>query len=122
MFRQLYRQLVRALLAGEVSPGTILPSARQLASDLGVHYHTVNKTYGLLRRDGFAVLNRRKQLRARLPRSPAAPYLGDWAERQEKLLHEALDSGVRPEEIMRRLATLLRRAGVPWRPGQTGGK
>lgn len=113
MFLQLYRQLVSAILAGTVANGTRLPSARQLAGDLAVHYHTVNKAYALLRRDGFAVLSRRKQLFARVPESPSAAYLVDWSDRQERLLHEAMGNGLSPEALRARLERLLRRVGRP---------
>lgn len=116
VFLQLYRQLVAAILAGALPAGTRLPSARRLAADLGIHYHTVNKAYALMRRAGFAVLSRRKQLFARVPESPGAAYLGDWSDRQERLLHEALGSGVHPDEILRRFRGLLRRAGAGANP------
>lgn len=112
VFLQLYRQLVAAILAGGVPANTRLPSARQLAADLGIHYHTVNKAYALLRRAGFAVLSRRKQLFARVPEVPGAAYLGDWSDRQEQLLHEALGSGLHPDLLLRQFRRLLRRAGA----------
>jgi GntR family transcriptional regulator len=112
VFLQLYRQLVAAILTGAVPAGTRLPSARRFAADLGIHYHTVNKAYALLRHGGFAVLSRRKQLFARVPDSPGSAYLGDWSARQERLLHEALGSGLRPEVLLRQFRRLLRRAGT----------
>lgn len=111
VFLQLYRQLVAAILGGRVPSGSRLPSARRLASDLSIHYHTVNKAYALLRRDGFAVLSRRKELFARLPASPSAAYLTDWSDRQERLLHEAMGNGLSPEALRLRIERLLRGTG-----------
>lgn len=122
VFLQLYRQLVAAILSGAVPAGARLPSARRFAADLGIHYHTVNKAYALMRRGGFAVLSRRKQLFARIPEKPGAAYLGDWSDRQERLLHEALGSGLRPDALLRQFRRLLRRAGSPPSPrGRTTG-
>lgn len=111
VFLQLYRQLVAAILAGSVPADSRLPSARQLASDLAIHYHTVNKAYALLRRNGFAVLSRRKQLFARVPTAPSAAYLVDWSGRQEELLLEAMGSGLTPAAVRARFERLLRQAG-----------
>lgn len=117
VFLQLHRQLVTAILSGALPAGSRLPSARRFAADLGIHYHTVNKAYALLRRGGFAVLSRRKQLFARVPHAPGAAYVGDWSDRQERLLHEALGSGLHPDELMRHVRRLLRRAGAGTRSG-----
>ena len=37
-----------------------MPSVRQLAEELGVNMHTVNKAYALLRNDGYLKLDRRR--------------------------------------------------------------
>ncbi|MFI5418256.1 MAG: GntR family transcriptional regulator [Candidatus Lutacidiplasmatales archaeon] len=107
VFAQLYRQLASAVLNRSLTPGSILPSARQLARDLGIHYHTVNKVYGLLRQDGFAVLDHRRRLLVRRPTGPGEAFLNDWTERQRTLLTEALGNGVSPREILKRFQTLL---------------
>jgi GntR family transcriptional regulator len=104
---QLYRQLFILLSSGRVAEGEILPSARRLASNLGIHYHTTNKAFAMLRRDGMVALNHRRQLVARPRPQPGEHYLADWTERQRALLSEALLQGVRPEETLRRFRALL---------------
>ena len=44
----------------KIKNGESLPSVRQLAEDIGVNMHTVNKAYALLRNDGYLKLDRRK--------------------------------------------------------------
>ncbi len=51
VFAQLIEQIKNAVLSGELSPGTALPSIRQLANDLELNHNTVAKAYRLLERD-----------------------------------------------------------------------
>ena len=51
VFAQLIEQIKKAVLSGELSPGSALPSIRQLANDLGLNHNTVAKAYRLLERD-----------------------------------------------------------------------
>ena len=51
IFAQLVAQIKKGVLAGELSPGSSLPSIRQLANDLGLNHNTVAKAYRFLERD-----------------------------------------------------------------------
>ena len=51
VFAQLINQIKKAVLSGELSAGTALPSIRQLANDMGLNHNTVAKAYRLLERD-----------------------------------------------------------------------
>jgi GntR family transcriptional regulator / MocR family aminotransferase len=53
MHRQLYRRLRAAILAGELSPGTRLPSTRSLATELGISRTTALTAYEQLRDEGY---------------------------------------------------------------------
>ncbi len=53
LFAQLIEQVKKAVLDGDLSPGTPLPSVRQLANDLGLNHNTVAKAYRLLVRDSI---------------------------------------------------------------------
>lgn len=55
---QIGRQLRLAVASGRLKPGDRLPSARELAADLQVNFHTVRKAYGDLEIDGVLVLQR----------------------------------------------------------------
>ena len=43
-----------------IHEGDSLPSVRQLADNIGINMHTVNKAYSVLRQEGFVKLDRRK--------------------------------------------------------------
>lgn len=106
---QLYRQVVSAILSGEVPVGTVLPSARALAAQLRIHYHTTTKSYGMLRRDGFLRLDHRRRAIAERPAIPAPKAVTDWTERQRDLVGEGLRLGIRPDELIRRFHLLVDR-------------
>jgi GntR family transcriptional regulator len=53
IYRQIERQVARAVLAGELHDGDPLPSIRQLARDLRVSVITTTRAYTELERHGF---------------------------------------------------------------------
>lgn len=59
IYTQIRQQIVKGIASGDLAFGENLPSVRQLAADLGVNMHTVNKAYALLKQDGFVVIHKR---------------------------------------------------------------
>lgn len=59
IYMQLRNQVILAIAYERLHDGESLPSVRQLAEELGVNMHTVNKAYALLRQDGYLKLDRR---------------------------------------------------------------
>lgn len=59
IYQQLRTALVQLIATGELAPGDSLPSVRQLAVDIGINMHTVNKVYALLRQEGYLEMDRR---------------------------------------------------------------
>ncbi|MDY2927474.1 GntR family transcriptional regulator, partial [Anaerococcus sp.] len=53
------RGIIKSLSQNDLEFGETLPSVRQLASDIGVNLHTVNKAYKMLEEDGIIVMDRR---------------------------------------------------------------
>ena len=53
IYRQVASQLLRQIACGRIEHGQMLPSVRQLASELGVNPMTISKAYGLLESDGI---------------------------------------------------------------------
>lgn len=52
-YEQVRAQLARQVQAGELVPGTRLPTVRRLAGDLGLAVNTVARAYRELERDGL---------------------------------------------------------------------
>lgn len=59
IYEQLKTQLVKGLARGELSKGESLPSVRQMAEDIGINLHTVNKVYNILKQEGYLNIDRR---------------------------------------------------------------
>ena len=59
IYVQLRNQIVTGIGRGELKAGESLPTVRQLAADAGVNTMTVNKTYQLLKADGYIFTDRR---------------------------------------------------------------
>lgn len=60
IYIQIKNGIVEGIAKKELLPGDSLPSVRQLAEDVGVNMHTVNKAYGLLKSEDFITIDRRK--------------------------------------------------------------
>ncbi len=60
IYVQLRNQIVTGIGRGELKEGERLPTVRQLAGDAGVNTMTVNKTYQLLKMEGFITIDRRR--------------------------------------------------------------
>lgn len=60
IYQQIYTQVEQGIASGELKEGDQLPTVRQLAVDIGINMHTVHKAYGLLKEDGYILLNRRR--------------------------------------------------------------
>jgi DNA-binding transcriptional regulator YhcF (GntR family) len=59
IYEQLRDNIIIGIASGQLAEGEPLPSARVLAADLGVNFHTVNKGYDILRGGGYIVMDRR---------------------------------------------------------------
>ena len=60
IYTQLHDHIVLGIAKGLLALGETLPSVRQMASDIGINLHTVNKAYSLLREEGYIVMDRRR--------------------------------------------------------------
>lgn len=65
IYLQLRNQIVAGISDGRLAPGEKLPTVRALAEELGVNAMTVNKTYQLLKQEGFILIDRRNGVRVR---------------------------------------------------------
>ncbi|HZE30887.1 MAG TPA: GntR family transcriptional regulator [Actinoallomurus sp.] len=111
LYQQLRDRVVEAIAAGELRSGDSLPATRQLAADLGINMHTVNKAYDMLRREGFIRLARRTGAVVIRDAGSGPPASGDvaahWEPRARTLLAEAVAQGLSPAEIQRRCQEIL---------------
>ena len=60
IYMQLRNKIILGIATSVIREGDPLPSVRQLAGDIGINMHTVNKAYSVLRQEGFVTIDRRK--------------------------------------------------------------
>ena len=63
IYVQLRNEIVLGIGRGELKPGEQLPTVRQMAADIGVNTMTVNKSYQILKAEGFIETDRRRGAR-----------------------------------------------------------
>ena len=62
IYQQLKNQIIKGIASRKLKEGESMPSVRQLAKDIGINLHTVNKTYKILKNEGFLITHRRKKV------------------------------------------------------------
>lgn len=60
IYMQLRNQIIVGIARGDLVEDEALPSVRQLAADIGVNLHTINKSYNLLKSEGYITVDRRR--------------------------------------------------------------
>jgi len=60
IYIQLRNQIIIGIATSTIQEGDNLPSVRELADNIGINMHTVNKAYSILRQEGYVKLDRRK--------------------------------------------------------------
>jgi DNA-binding transcriptional regulator YhcF (GntR family) len=87
---QIRQQIRRAIARGDVRCGDTLPSVRQLAGDLGIHWNTVARAYRRLRDEGLLVVGRGRGVTVREMPRPLDAVDPDTRSRVEKRVREAI--------------------------------
>lgn len=59
IYQQLCDQIILGIATSRLVDGEVLPSVRQMADEIGINMHTVNKAYTILRQEGFVKVDRR---------------------------------------------------------------
>ena len=62
IYLQLMQQVRRMVASGQLTPGTELPSVREVATEYTVNPTTISKAYGLLENEGLLQRNRGKPM------------------------------------------------------------
>ncbi|OUP49547.1 GntR family transcriptional regulator [Lachnoclostridium sp. An181] len=60
IYMQVRNQIIVGIATSIIREGDSLPSVRQMAENVGINMHTVNKAYAVLKQEGFIQLDRRK--------------------------------------------------------------
>ena len=110
LYQQIRDRVVEAVADGTLRAGDPLPSTRQLASDLGINFHTVNKAYDQLRQEGLLRIGRKAGAVIQRDASSGPPRPGwedDWSGRLRTMLAEAAAQGLPAKDVVRRCRDIL---------------
>jgi GntR family transcriptional regulator len=105
IYQQIRDRIVEAIATGEAPVGSGLPATRQLAVDLGINFHTVNKGYDLLRQEGLLRIGRKAGAVVQRDATSGPPQPGwedDWTGRLRTMLAEATAQGLPAGDIIER--------------------
>jgi DNA-binding transcriptional regulator YhcF (GntR family) len=108
IYLQVVENIISLIAAGDLRTGARLPSSRKLSALLGVNYHTINKAYETLIRQGILAMDRRKRVEVRkvvqanLERPDAA-----WINRQKALIEEAISKGILKDTLLSTISDIV---------------
>ena len=60
IYMQITNQIIMGIAKRQICDGDQLPSIRNMADEIGINMHTVNKVYTVLRQAGYVKLDRRR--------------------------------------------------------------
>ena len=111
---QIVGSLRQAMAQGSIGPGAELPSVRQLAGDLGVHWNTVARAYRRLADEGVLVVRRGRGAVIRGDRRASVRAAKNSVRDQvTDAIAAGLVGGLSREEIAQLFADALARFGGP---------
>ena len=97
IYMQLCRQIIIGIANAQIKEGDNLPSVRELAEDVGINMHTVNKAYSILKQEGYLKVDRRHGaiIAVEVDRYKAKMEL---AEEMKRSIAKAISRGITREE------------------------
>lgn len=102
IYLQLRNRIIEGIAQKKLCPGDILPSVRIMAADLGINLHTVNKSYNLLKKDGFIIVHKRKGVLINsLEKMQDADFTNELEESFKPIISEAICKGITKENIQK---------------------
>lgn len=98
LYLQLRNQIILGIATAKFQEGDALPSVRQLAEDIGINMHTVNKAYTVLKQEGFLKVDRRRGAVIALDIDKLRT-LEEMDEELHVILAKAICKGITREEV-----------------------
>ncbi len=113
LYLQLRNQIILGIATAKIREGDALPSVRQLADDIGINMHTVNKAYTVLKQEGFVKVDRRKGAVIALD-VDRLRSLEEMDEDLRYILAKGLCKGIDREEVHRMVDEIYDEYGKAW--------
>ncbi|RDY28051.1 GntR family transcriptional regulator [Romboutsia weinsteinii] len=100
IYVQLRNQIVVSIGKGDLKQGEKLPTVRQLAEDLGINTMTVNKSYGILKSEGFISIDRRHGAKINSTLTPGIDFKEKLDDELSLVISEVGLKGIEKKEFM----------------------
>lgn len=105
IYEQIRRGIIIGLARGDIKAGDKLPSVREMAENIGINLHTVNKAYKLLEADGVLTMDRRYGSLISENQNPMAAYnLGKIESELDLLIAIAKLKGLSREDFIKNIS------------------
>lgn len=101
IYIQLRNQIVIAIAHGDLCQGDKLPTIRQLAEDLGINNMTVNKSYAMLKQEGFISIDRRHGAKVNPILTPNFEFEEKLEDDLSLVISEAEIRGIKKEQFIK---------------------
>jgi DNA-binding transcriptional regulator YhcF (GntR family) len=111
LYVQLCNQIILGIATSQIHEGESLPSVRQMADEIGINMHTVNKAYAILRQEGYIKLDRRKGAVIAVD-VDHLQAVDDVAAQMRTLVARAICKGVSGSEIHGMVDDILEEYGI----------
>jgi GntR family transcriptional regulator len=111
VYRQIVEQVRTFCVAGLLLPGQQLPSVRQLAASLGVHFNTVAEAYRVLADEGWVEVKQGRGVHVRErvePRKPSPTAMAAHGSRLRHLVAELRSQGFTSKWIRNEIESSLK--------------
>ncbi len=109
IYAQIYTQIKKQIIAGELAPNEMLPSIRGLAKDLRISFITTKRAYDELEKDGFIYTMQGKGCYV-APKNTELlreEYLKKIEEHMEQILKLAATCNLSREELMNMMTLMM---------------
>ena len=113
LYLQLRNQIILGIATAKFREGDPLPSVRQLAEDIGINMHTVNKAYTVLKQEGFVKVDRRKGAVIALDMDRLRS-IEEMDEDLRGILAKGICKGIGREEVHRMVDEIYDEYGKAW--------
>ena len=113
LYLQLRNQIILGIATARFREGAALPSVRQLADDIGINMHTVNKAYTVLKQEGFVKMDRRKGAVIALDMDRLRS-VEEMDEDLRGILAKGICKGIGREEVHRMVDEIYDEYGKAW--------
>lgn len=110
VYRQIVDQIRTLCVDGKLRPGQGMPSVRQLAGTLGVHFNTVAEAYRSLAEEGWLEVRQGRSVTVSArgePRPPTRAAATAHSSRLRHLVAELRANGLSPEWIRQEIESAL---------------